>query len=408
MSQSETEQAVAGTDRQFAAGVKSAVASGAISGAVAAVLTKRMLRMEAFGSRDQAAGTPMELDTIFRMASMSKTVFTTAALLLMDEGKFRLDDEITKWAPEFADRRVLRTPGSELDDTVPARRQITMFDVLTLQLGIGIYLAPQRTPLLMAMAASGVAPAVESVPFGLDEFAKRLGALPLAHHPGETFMYHTGEDVLRILIPRIANQPFGAFLRERIFEPLDMVDSGFSVPASKLHRFSTCYMSRTNAGETLRVWDMPDGRFTADPVFPNHIMSTAADYLNYMTMLLGGGRFRGRQFLSPESISLMMTDHLTAEQKQRSPAPDGLWQTRGWGMGGTVYTQSIPGGPNAGSYSWYGGCGPHFVVDPKRGSAVILMLPRVHQSWHDTVLGHEFELDTYRDILSSERKNLSD
>jgi CubicO group peptidase (beta-lactamase class C family) len=360
-----------------------------------------MVRMEAYGFQDQTAAVPMELDTIFRMASMAKTVFTAAALLLLEDGKFGLDDAVSKWAPELADRRVLRTPDGAMDDTVPAHRPITMFDVLTFQLGIGMYLAPQNTPHFQAMRALGVAPALELVPFGPDEFLSRLGSLPLAHQPGETFMYHTGEDVLRSILPRIAGQSLGEFLHERVFEPLAMVDSGLSVPAAKRHRYSTCYMPQAKPGENLAVWDEPEGRFTQDPIFPNMIVSTAGDYLNFTRMLLNQGSFRGRRFLKPESVALMMTDHLSEAQKRLSPASAGLWQTRGWGMGGTVYCQSIAQGPNAGSYSWFGGCGPHFLVDPKRGSAILLMLARVNQGWKETALGYEFELNTYRDVLSA-------
>jgi CubicO group peptidase (beta-lactamase class C family) len=265
----------------FAEAVRASVAAGEISGAVATVATKRLLRSEAFGVKDQVSQAPMELGTIFRMASASKTIFTAAAPRLLENGKFRLHDHVSKWAPELAKRRVLRTPTSAIDDKVPARREITMFDVLSFQLGVGIYLAPSPSPLLRAMLDLGVAPVTEPVPLSPDEFLARLGALPLAHHPGETFMYHTGEDVLRVLIPRIANQPFGEFLQEQVFAPLRMADSGLSVPEAKRHRFSPCYLPQTAPGRPLKAWDHVDGRFAADPVFPNSIVSTTADYLNF-------------------------------------------------------------------------------------------------------------------------------
>jgi CubicO group peptidase (beta-lactamase class C family) len=344
----------------------------------------------------------MEVDTLFRVGSMAKMVFTAGALVLLEDKRYHLDDEISKWVPELGNRRVLRTPSSEVHDTVPARREITMFDVLSFQLGTGIYLGQPDTPLFRAMRALGVAPVPELVPFGADQFASRLGSLPLAHHPGETFMYHTGDDVLRILIARIARQPLGEFLQERVFEPLAMVDSGVSVPATKRHRVSTCYFARAEAADTLPVWDEPDNRFAKDPIFPNSLVSTAGDYIRFSRMLLDGGTFQGRRFLSCESIALMMTDHLSDEQKQRSPGGP-FWQTRGWGMGGSVYTRSIPQGPNIGSYSWFGGYGGHFIVDPKRGSVIISMIPRMALSSRETALGYEFELNSYRDVLSSDR-----
>jgi CubicO group peptidase (beta-lactamase class C family) len=387
----------------FAQEVRASVAAGEMSGAVAAVATDRVLRIEAFGVKDLPSASPMETDTIFRVGSMAKTIHTAAALRLLEDGKFRLDDEISKWAPELANRRVVRTPSSEIDDTVPARREITMFDVLTFQLGVGMYLGGHKSPHLQAMRAAGVAPQPEPVPFGPDEFIARLGSLPLAHHPGEAFMYHVGDDVLRVLIARIANQPLAVVLGERVFEPLHMVDSGISVPKAKRGRVSTCYWPRKSPGEQLRVWDEPDGRFASDPVFPNSLVSTAGDYLNFSKMLLDDGMFEGRHFLSPETVRLMTTDHLSDEQKQRSPAPEGFWQTRGWGMGGTVYTRSLPQGPNAGSYSWFGGYGGHFIIDRKRRSAVILMEPRMVTGDNETALGYLFELSTYREVLEEER-----
>jgi CubicO group peptidase (beta-lactamase class C family) len=341
----------------------------------------------------------MELDCIFRMGSMAKTIHAAAALVLLEEKRFRLDDDISNWAPELARRRVLRTPSSETDDTVPARREITMFDVLSFQLGIGMYLGAPRSHLLQAMLDLGVAPVAEPIPFGPDEFMSRLGSLPLAHHPGETFMYHTGDDVLRVLLSRIAGQPLGKVLQERVFQPLGMADTGLSVPEAKPHRLSTCYWPQAKPEAKLVAWDKPYGRFSADPIFPNSLISTAADYLRFTRMLLNQGMFQGRRFLSPESVTLMMTDHLSDDQKRRSPTPEGFWQTRGWGMGGTVYSRSIPHGPNAGSYSWFGGYGGHFIIDRTYGSAIILMIPRVVQGDKETALGYEFELHTYRNVL---------
>jgi CubicO group peptidase (beta-lactamase class C family) len=387
----------------FAEGVRASVAAGEISGAVAAVMTRQLLRVEAYGFRDKSSRSPTETDTIFRIGSMAKASHTAAALALLDDKKFHLDDDIAKWAPELANRQVLRTLGSEVDDTVPAKREITMFDVLTFQLGYGMYLGSHDYPHFKAMATVGVAPQPEPVAFGPDDFLARLGTLPLAHQPGEAFMYHTGDDVLRVLISRIAGQSLGEVLHERVFEPCGMVDSGLSVPAAKRHRLSTCYWGQANPAEPLQVWDPPEGRFAADPIFPNSLVSTAGDYLKLAKMLLNEGEFQGRRVLSTKSVSLMMTDHLTDPHRNASPAPEGFWQTRGWGMGGTVYARSLPQGPNAGAYSWYGGYGGHFLFDKKLGSAIVLLVPRMNMGPQDTALGYEFELATYRSVLSTER-----
>lgn len=384
----------------FAGCVRASVAAGEIAGAAAAVITPRTVRMECFGFRNQADRTPVEIHTIFRLGSTAKAIFTAAALAILEDRGIALDRNILDWLPELADRRVLRSPTTEIDDTVPARRQITVRDVLTFQLGIGMYLQQSDTPIFRAMIAAGVAPSPIPVPFGAEEFIARLAALPLAHQPGETFMYHLGDDVLRVLMTRITGQPLQEILHERLFEPLAMFDTGISVPSSKLHRFSTCYLPQTAPGAPLEVSDEADGHYSKDPIFPNHLMSTIEDYGKFARMLLADGAHGGRQLLKPESVAAMMTDHLTEAQKRLSPAPEGFWQERGWGMGATVYARSVAQGPNAGSYSWFGGDGPHFLIDRKRGSAIILMIPRAVRSQSGTQLGYEFELATYRDYLA--------
>lgn len=250
------------------------------------------------------------------------------------------------------------------------------------------------------MRLAEIAPMREPVPFGPDEFIARLSSLPLAHQPGETFMYHLGDDVLRVLIGRIADRPLHEVLHDMVFAPLTMFDTGCSVPRAKQNRFSTCYFSQKAAGAPLEVWDAADGRFAHEPLFPNQLMSTAADFAKFTEMMLYDGEFAGRRFLSPEWVTMMTTDHLTDAQKRLSPAPGGFWQTRGWGMGATVYSRCVPSGPEAGSYSWFGGYGPHFLIDKRRGSAVTVMIPRVVESYSDTQLGYDFELATYRDFLA--------
>lgn len=377
----------------FADCVRQAVDSGEIAGAVAALASPRSSRIEAFGSRSIAEAAPMQTDSIFRLGSTAKVMFTAAALILLDDRGIPIDSEITRWLPELADRRVLRDPRGDLDDTLPARRQITLRDVLTYRIGIGIYLAQMDTPLVRAMAATGILPQREPVAFAADDFAARLAGLPLAHQPGETFMYHLPDDVLRILIMRISGQPLDEFIAERLFAPLGMGDSGCFVPEGKLDRFTTCYFSQEAPGAPLQPWDMAADRFARPPLFPNQLVSTAADFLQFTAMLLNRGEHQGRQILSPEAAALMTADQLDAGQKALSPAPEGFWQTRGWGMGASVYVRSIPQGPSAGSFSWFGGYGPHFLIDPARRATILLMIPRVVEKYTDTQLGYRFEMD---------------
>lgn len=399
--QPEVEQPLA-ANTHFADEIRAAVAAGELAGAVAAVSTPRRLRIEAYGFSNIAARTPVERDTIFRIGSMAKTFHTAAALRLIEDRGIDLQQNAAKWLPELAEPRVLRTPDSEIDDTVPAQRPITVHDVLTFQLGLGMYLGQPDTPYFRALRAAGVAPQTEPLAFPADEFMARLGALPLAHQPGDAFMYHTGDDVLRVLISRIAGQPLHEVLEDRVFGPLGMSDAGTSVPASKLHRFSTCYFPQKAPGEALEAWDEADGRFAREPIFPNQLMMTADDFFKYADMLLHDGKAQGRQFLKPETVAMMMSDQLSDAQKRRMPEGGGIWQMRGWGMGATVYTKAIPGGASAGSYSWFGGYGGHYLIDRKRGSAVLSLQSRLALGPAQTSLHAAFELSAYRDVIDAD------
>jgi CubicO group peptidase (beta-lactamase class C family) len=377
---------------------RESVAKGEIAGAVAAVATRELELVRAYGLARQADAAPMERDAIFRIASCAKAFHAATALAVLHQEGIDFDQPIAKWIPELAEPRVLRDPLGEIGNTVALQRPISIWDVLTFQLGTGMYLGKHDTPHLAALRAAGVAPQTEPVELTPDEFIARLGALPLAHQPGEAFMYHLGDDVLRVLMRRITGQPWHEVLQERLCRPLGLGDTGTSVPRAKHHRFTTAYFTGTEPGQPLKAWDEPNGRFAAEPLFPNQINSTARDFLTFTTMLLNEGEHQGRRILPAEWVRLMMTDHLTPAMKAVSPA-HGLWETRGWGMGGTVYTRGSDRGPNAGSYSWFGGYGPHFLVDPVRGSSTIILVARPTTSYDDTQFGYRFEAETYTDIL---------
>ena len=216
------------------------VERGAMPGLVTLVSRRDEVHVEALG-RMATGGRPMDRDTIFRIASMTKPVAAAAAMILVEECRLRLDEAVDRLLPELADRRVLRRLEGPVDDTVPASRSITLRDLLTFRLGFGIIMAPPDThPIQKAMREKGMRmgpprPQTEPAP---DAWMRSLGALPLLHQPGERWMYDTGSDVLGVLIARAAGQPFETFLRERLFEPLGMKDTGFSVPAGKIGRAS--------------------------------------------------------------------------------------------------------------------------------------------------------------------------
>ncbi len=374
------------------------VERGHVAGAVALVAQADAVRVEMAGVQDMAAGTPMRRDTIFRIASMTKPITAAAAMLLVEEGRIALDDPVERWLPELADRRVLRSIDSPIEDTVSACRPITLDDLLTFRLGLGLIMAPPgRYPIQSAMAELGVAPGPQQLPFGPDEFMARIGQLPLIHQPGERWMYHTGADILAVLIARIAGMPLEEFLRERIFAPLSMHDTGFTVPERSLDRLATCYAPDDADG--LTVWDAAaDGHYTRPPAFPNALVSTADDYLAFARMLLNSGRYARRQILARDSVDRMMRDHISPEQKASSPFSPGFWEHHGWGYGGAVVTDRGGGAAGPGSYGWMGGFGTSFLVDPDAQSVIIMLTQRLMRSPDDTALSEEVQSLAYQAV----------
>jgi CubicO group peptidase (beta-lactamase class C family) len=211
------------------------VGRGEVSGLVTLVSRHGETRVDAIGTKAVGGGRgPMQRDTIFRIASMTKPVTAAAAMILVEECTLRLDEPVDPFPPELADRQVLRRIDGPLDDTVPALRPITVRDLLAFTMGFGLVLAPPGTyPIQDAMGEHfpGNGPPNPSTTAEPDEYMRQLGALPLVHQPGQGWMYNTGSDVLGVLIERASGQPFETFLHERIFDPLGMSDTGFSVPA---------------------------------------------------------------------------------------------------------------------------------------------------------------------------------
>jgi len=361
-----------------------------IAGAVGLVARGDTVHVATAGVQDLASAVPMRRDTIFRIASMTKPIVAAAVMMLVDEGRIALDDPVERWLPELAGRRVLRAIGSPLDDTVPAARPITLRHLMTFTFGLGAVMAPPDTyPVQSAMRALGVAPGPEQVAMTPDEYMRRIGTLPLMHQPGEKWMYHTGADVLAVLIARITGKPLGEFLRERIFAPLGMGDTGFHVAEPAMDRLATSYV-RDDAG-ALQISDPArGGEYAQPPAFPSMLVSTADDYLAFARMLLRNGAYAGGRLLTPASAALMMTDQLSAAQKAASPFFPGFWDTKGWGFGGAVVTRRDPTGANPGSYGWAGGRGTNFIVDPAADLFAILLIQRLMRGPNDMALNEEF------------------
>ncbi|HET7095723.1 MAG TPA: serine hydrolase, partial [Thermomicrobiales bacterium] len=293
---------------------------------------------EAIGMTSFERREPMRRDTIFRITSMTKPITAAAAMMLVEAGKLALDEPVDRLLPELADRRVLKRIDGPLDETVPAKRPITVRDLLTFRLGFGLLFDPSY-PIVRAANERGInlVPPDPSVDLTPDEWMRRFATVPLMHQPGERWLYGTGSNVLGVLIGRAAGQPFDAFLRDRIFAPLGMNDTGFSVPADKLDRLATSYSTDPQTGKRAVYDSVVDSRWAKPPAFPaaaSGLVSTCDDYLAFARMLLGQGALGARRILSPASVAQMTTNQLTPEQ--RAAAGPILAANRGWGFGLSV------------------------------------------------------------------------
>jgi CubicO group peptidase (beta-lactamase class C family) len=356
------------------------VDSGQIPGLVALVHQHGREHVETIGTMAFESNAPMGRDTIFRLASTTKPITAVGAMILVEECKIRLDDPVDGWLPELKDRRVLRTIESPLDDTVPAKRRITLRDLLTFRSGYGelIFLAP-TCPLQKALAEARLP--LSEWPFAgtPDEFMRRLGSLPLAYQPGERWLYHMSAEILGVLIARVCGQSLGAFLQERIFEPLGMTDTGFQVPEAKLDRLPTCYGTDMVTGKLVVLDEVCGGYAARSPVFESGaggLVSTVDDLLAFGRMMLVNGADGGERILSRPSIELMTMDHLTPEQKRTSPFFEHFWDTRGWGFGLGIITARNDLADVPGRFGWDGAFGTSWHVDPKEELVGVLMTQR--------------------------------
>jgi CubicO group peptidase (beta-lactamase class C family) len=348
-------------------------------------------------------GIGLSRDTIFRIASMTKPVTAVATMILIEECTLRLDDPVDRLLPELADRQVLKRIDAPVGDTVRAIRPITVRDLLTFRMGFGLIMAPPGTyPVQAAIDAQGLspgppAPAITPAP---DEWMRRLGTLPLLHQPGEQWMYHTGSEVLGVLVARASGRPFETFLRERLFEPLGMKDTGFSVPATKVDRLATSYWTNFGTG-AVEVYDQPAGQWSRPPAFPSGgggLVSTVDDYLTFGRMLLNKGTLGPERILSRHSVETMTTDQLTDTQKASSAFAGDFLESVGWGFGVAVVTRRVDPAAPVGQYGWDGGLGTSFRADPREDLIGILMTQQAWKSPRPPAVCVDFWTSVYQAI----------
>jgi CubicO group peptidase (beta-lactamase class C family) len=362
--------------------VESALSSYVERGEVpgVAALVRRRGETHVFVRGNQAVGgAPMGRGTIVRISSMTKPIGAVAAMVLVEEGKLRLDEPVDRLLPELANRRVLARLDAALDDTVPSERPITVRDLLTFRMGFGQLMAPPNAyPILQAAndLQIGMGPPNPQRMPEPEEWIRRLGTLPLMFQPGERWLYNTGLDVLGVLIARASGQSLDVFLRERIFEPLGMPDTSFGVPTAKLDRLAESYWTNPWTGK-MDVFDpVEGGQWSQPPRFPSAaagLVSTVDDYLAFSQMLLDGGRAASTRILSRPAVELLTDDQLTPAQKANSGLVPDFFDSHGWGFGVAVVTRRVDLAGSVGSYGWDGGLGTGWLSDPREQLVTLLM-----------------------------------
>jgi len=361
---------------QIKPALQGVVDAGHLSGAVTLLWRNGdVADVTTVGLRDIATGAPMTRDTIFRIASMTKPVTSIAALMLMEEGKLKLDDPITKWAPEFKDMVVLKDPEGPLDETYPAPRDITIEDLMTHRSGLA-YSFTSMGPI--AQAHHEALGDVLSQTHAPDAWMAALAGLPLSYAPGERLHYSHATDVLGFLIGRIEGKPFRDVLIERIFQPLGMVDTDFWIPLEKRDRAAVVYRF-DEATQTLKPVKFPD--LAGPPAFcggGGGLVSTADDYLKFARMMLNRGEVDGVRLVQPETVDLMTANRLTDAQRAIPFMGFPFWMGAGFGLGVSVILdaekQAWMGAGTNGAFGWPGAFGTWWRADPQENMVMLYLI----------------------------------
>jgi CubicO group peptidase (beta-lactamase class C family) len=343
----------------------------------------RVAHTATVGSRDLVTNLPVERDTIFRIASMTKPLTTVAALMLCDEGRFALDEPIAHHAPEFAHVRVLRDPDGPLDQTDAAGRPITFRDLLTHRSGL-TYGEFHHGPISRAYADT-LGGQIDNA-LGPDEWVARLATLPLIDQPGAGLHYGVSTDLLGFLIARLEGTTLGAVLEQRILERLGMHDTGFDVPREKrARRAGLCGFDAE--GQLTALAAAPGGHALGerpdDMTFESGgqgLWSTLDDYLVFARIFLGGGEVDGVRLLRPETCAMMTSNQLTPDQRRtaRMLGMPVFAAGHGYGMGVAVVTEPEQADPlrcrgGVGTVGWPGAYGGWWQADPTNNSVLIFL-----------------------------------
>jgi CubicO group peptidase (beta-lactamase class C family) len=363
------------------AGLEREIAAGVFPGCVWLVARGEDVVIDAAGVSAIGGNRPMTRDTIFRIASMTKPITAVAVMMLVEDGKLGLDENVERLLPELANRRVLRAISSPLDDTVPARSSITVRQLMDFTFGFGLVFDP-TLPVNKAAEAHHLVlgPPVPMTPHAPDEWMRRFGELPLMYHPGERWLYNAGSLILGVLVRRASGMNFETFVEERITAPLGMRDTAFFVPPDKLERFAGCgvFTDPTTGQATRMDADGAQSAYAAPPVFPSGaggLCSTVDDYLAFARLLQVGGEHRGRRLLRAESVRAVTTNQLSPAQRTASANSlfPGFFDVHGWGYGVRVQVAPDAIASTPGAYGWFGGFGTSWFNDPNGDRTSIVL-----------------------------------
>jgi CubicO group peptidase (beta-lactamase class C family) len=349
------------------------------------------------GMADREAGKPMRGDTMFRICSMTKPITSLAVMVLYEEGRFLLDDPLSKYLPEFKNPKILVKPASGQFYSIPATREITIRDLLRHTSGLTYHWSTDLGPMYEAAnVAHGLLPYDGTI----EDSVKHLAGVPLLFNPGERWEYSLGVDVLGRLVEVVSGKPLDEFFRTRIFEPLGMKDTYFYPPENKRERLATAYTYYAEKGLN-RFPDTPiaEGSFVYSADYPYRgpkklfsggagLVSTAADYARFCQMMLDGGKVSNARVLSRKSIELMTQDQLG------KIGPDQAFGL-GFGVDGVKAPLSELGSP--GKYNWGGFFYTAFSIDPKEQMIVIFMA-QLHPSG-DLSLDRQVNVLAYQAII---------
>ena len=354
------------------------VAKGELPGMVTLVAHGDDARVDTIGVMAFGSDEPMRRDTIFRITSMTKPILALATMMLVEDGRLALDEPADALLPELAHRQVLKRIDGPLDETVSARRPITLEDLLTFRMGHGLITEPTFDPPYPIVNAARdlelvMGPPDPRTPHDPDEWLKRFATLPLMYQPGERWQYNTGSLVLSVLVARASGQTLPDFFQMRIFEPLGMKDTGFSLSAEKSSRLPSNYMTNFQTGKMELQTASGPGVWTKPPAFPSGaagLVSTIDDYLAFARLLLNEGVHENRRLVSQSSVRLMTSNHLKPEQ-MAGGGP--ILAGQGWGFGMAVATAPDDVSPVPGRYGWSGGYGTYWFNDPSQNRVAIAM-----------------------------------